>query len=480
MQRSHMSGEGDGFHDEDDSHHDELQSLRSQVFSLELELSSKKNSNNNTSNNNNNNNSDSNYRNNKSGTSRIVNTVRSRAAANPFKAFTIVMLFVAAVVTVGVLASTASKTNVPTKLPAPLDATQDNPPPPGVVATQPPVKDPDAGQGAVTGDWLTVTGICLNKGDPETELATAVARGVEVAADIAAKVGSRKYPAPEQCSPTLLSGVEASGMIEKKCRVGISLTPWQQFCSFSKLTVHNVGLHTIWLDGFAKEINRERALENPNEGQPSIIGIKIGGENGHCKDYEKLLYFPNEAHPDAAQSHGVNTKKVLENPKLLCDEVFETSLFPDEEQTAFGTQWGLESDPLSFDMTVPDYLDAALELRGLTNEIKDVVFLMGQDNVLPRHGPVTMATTRYVEFQLDWKGVWASDSVNLDYEIDLMRKLGHTCYFAGQDKLWRITDCWMKHYCFKSWARIACVNRVLAPETAETMEQLFLSTIGVI
>jgi hypothetical protein len=53
------------------------------------------------------------------------------------------------------------------------------------------------------------------------------------------------------------------------------------------------------------------------------------------------------------------------------------------------------------------------------------------------------------------------------------------CYWAGKDKLWRITDCWLGHYdTSKAWSNVACVSTKLAPLLLEIMEDHFQRTMG--
>ena len=62
--------------------------------------------------------------------------------------------------------------------------------------------------------------------------------------------------------------------------------------------------------------------------------------------------------------------------------------------------------------------------------------------------------------------------------ISILDKLGFTCYWAGMEKLWRITACpFCQYLTHKFWANIACANRNLVPTLLDEMEKLFLNTI---
>ena len=90
-----------------------------------------------------------------------------------------------------------------------------------------------------------------------------------------------------------------------------------------------------------------------------------------------------------------------------------------------------------------------------------------------------MARTRYVEFAYDWKDAWGEPARGLRPVVQKMHGLGHTCYWAGDGKLWRLTECWQDFCSYKSYAFLACANRHLAPKLSEEMERTFRETIGV-
>jgi hypothetical protein len=107
----------------------------------------------------------------------------------------------------------------------------------------------------------------------------------------------------------------------------------------------------------------------------------------------------------------------------------------------------------------------------LSEATVDYEVLTGGSNMLRR--------TEYIEFGFSWKGTWAKHS--LIEVIELLDNLEFTCYWAGVNKLWRITGCWREIYnSSKFVASIACVNRKLVESEglAMDMERLFLETIG--
>jgi FkbM family methyltransferase len=82
----------------------------------------------------------------------------------------------------------------------------------------------------------------------------------------------------------------------------------------------------------------------------------------------------------------------------------------------------------------------------------------------------------YLEFEYNWMGSW-----RMQHLYDIVEMLdtnsGLTCYWAGIDRLWRITDCWMSYYDIHVWSNVACVNRHLVPRLASKMEDIFQRTL---
>ena len=82
----------------------------------------------------------------------------------------------------------------------------------------------------------------------------------------------------------------------------------------------------------------------------------------------------------------------------------------------------------------------------------------------------------YLEFEYNMKGSWTQQHL---YDIiEMLDEAGMTCYWAGIDKLWRLTDCWLSYFDLRFWSNVACSNRVLVPDLAAKMEATFLRTLG--
>jgi hypothetical protein len=96
------------------------------------------------------------------------------------------------------------------------------------------------------------------------------------------------------------------------------------------------------------------------------------------------------------------------------------------------------------------------------------VLLGGRNLVLPR--------VEYLEFEYNWMGSWANQK--LGDAIAFLDLLGFTCYWAGVDKLWRISGCFLDElYQTHWWSNVACANRNLAPDLFQRMERKFLDTV---
>lgn len=97
-------------------------------------------------------------------------------------------------------------------------------------------------------------------------------------------------------------------------------------------------------------------------------------------------------------------------------------------------------------------------------------------DVLLGAGEKTLERVEYIEFEYNWMGSWSH--VHLYDIIHLLDEIGFTCYWAGMDLLWRITNCWQSFYDLKVWSNIACVNRDAVPDLANKMEEKFQTSLN--
>lgn len=95
-------------------------------------------------------------------------------------------------------------------------------------------------------------------------------------------------------------------------------------------------------------------------------------------------------------------------------------------------------------------------------------------------GTQTLKRTEYLIYKYDWKGSWSLYGRSVKSTVGRLDTIGFTCYWAGRNKLWRITSCLYSTYDErgKYWSHIACANRFLAPSLVEDMEAVFERTIG--
>jgi hypothetical protein len=104
----------------------------------------------------------------------------------------------------------------------------------------------------------------------------------------------------------------------------------------------------------------------------------------------------------------------------------------------------------------------------------------GYDYEVLLGAPLTLKRTKYLEFEYNWKGPWAT--YQLSQIIDRLQTEHRLwCYWAGaHGNLWRITDCWLSHYDTKFWSNVACVNARLpeAAPLAQRMEERFAHTLA--
>mmetsp|Transcript_20369 Transcript_20369/g.56670 ORF Transcript_20369/g.56670 Transcript_20369/m.56670 type:complete len:285 (-) Transcript_20369:60-914(-) len=123
-------------------------------------------------------------------------------------------------------------------------------------------------------------------------------------------------------------------------------------------------------------------------------------------------------------------------------------------------------------------------------------------DVLLGGGTDLLQRVEYLEFEYNWMGSWAkqhlwdvvsyldgsgSGSTHGDFYREATandhdnekeeNKLSFTCYWAGEKRLWRITDCWMMYYDVHMWSNVACVNRKRVPKLADKMEAVFRATL---
>jgi len=121
------------------------------------------------------------------------------------------------------------------------------------------------------------------------------------------------------------------------------------------------------------------------------------------------------------------------------------------------------------------YSDTYLPKEHVINVLN--INVEGFDFVVMQGGSHFLRRSEYLEFAYHTFGSWRKQS--LKDAIDMLDRQGFTCYWAGREKLWRITGkrCFLDHYENNCWSNVASVNRELAPQLSEMMERIFTETI---
>eukprot|EP00978_Attheya_sp_CCMP212_P011920 scaffold29623_cov46-Attheya_sp.AAC.2 len=77
----------------------------------------------------------------------------------------------------------------------------------------------------------------------------------------------------------------------------------------------------------------------------------------------------------------------------------------------------------------------------------------------------------YLEFEYNWMGSWGKQ--HLFDAVKLLDDHDFTCYWAGVDRLWRLTDCWLSYYDMRTWSNVACVHHSVVPSLASRWRLYF-------
>jgi FkbM family methyltransferase len=129
----------------------------------------------------------------------------------------------------------------------------------------------------------------------------------------------------------------------------------------------------------------------------------------------------------------------------------------------------VEVSVLSLDSFVAKYVKSPGPIHFLSIDVE------GFDFDVMLGGKETLKRVQYLEFEYNHMGSWRKQS--LSDAVDLLDENGFTCYWAGRDMLWRITDCWLDFYKLHFWSNVACVNRKQDTKLAKSMEATFQATL---
>eukprot|EP00984_Skeletonema_dohrnii_P038209 scaffold41179_cov172-Skeletonema_dohrnii-CCMP3373.AAC.1 len=106
--------------------------------------------------------------------------------------------------------------------------------------------------------------------------------------------------------------------------------------------------------------------------------------------------------------------------------------------------------------SLEDYVAKYVKGRGPINILQ--IDVEGYDfDVLFGAGSV-LDSTHYLEFEYHKQGKWGN--LHLQDAVRLLDGKGFTCYWSGENRLWRISGCYFEHYnYFHGWSNVACVHR---------------------
>ena len=128
------------------------------------------------------------------------------------------------------------------------------------------------------------------------------------------------------------------------------------------------------------------------------------------------------------------------------------------------------------DMTTLDWLvdhavsptlqNAPIDILSIDTEGHDMEALLGAKKL-------TLQRTLYLEFEYHKVGVWPDRTLKPAIDMLSSEEYGFNCYWLfNNDKLLRITKCWLDQYNKPMWSNIACVHKSKNPILAETMEKI--------
>ena len=185
----------------------------------------------------------------------------------------------------------------------------------------------------------------------------------------------------------------------------------------------------------------------------TVTNAAIGKTSG-------TVLFP-KANLDDSNHH--NRVKVGTENKGM-DSCFDSTIESEEKRIEVCQ----DVNVFSLDDYVSKYVksEGPIHMMSIDVEGYDFDVLLGGREALKR--------THYVEFEYNWMGSWKQQ--HLEDAIKMLDEEGFTCYWAGRDRLWRITDCWQEYYDIHQWSNVACANRSQYT-LAKDMEDLFLKTL---
>lgn len=124
--------------------------------------------------------------------------------------------------------------------------------------------------------------------------------------------------------------------------------------------------------------------------------------------------------------------------------------------------------------TLDTYVEKFVKSENAINHIS--IDIEGFDVDALYSGNKTLDRTEYVEFEYNWMGSWSRNK--LSDIIEYFDSKGFSCFWIGNDELWRITDCWFDHYQLHYWSNVGCAHRNRARSIYNNMELSFQRTLA--
>ena len=121
------------------------------------------------------------------------------------------------------------------------------------------------------------------------------------------------------------------------------------------------------------------------------------------------------------------------------------------------------------DSYVEKYVNSTGNINHLSIDIE------GYDETALQSASKILDRVEYLEFEYNWMGKWGK--AKLSDTIEMLNNARFTCYWIGNDELWRITDCFHEYYNKHFWSNVGCAHRTLAPQVLNNMEDLFQQTL---
>jgi FkbM family methyltransferase len=310
---------------------------------------------------------------------------------------------------------------------------------------------------------------------------------------------------PAQCTPEQLQliDIDLPGLSFSKL-TRCPIVTWYDSYLSTKRTPHFLSVYVGCNKGFDAINTMRRATRNPLFDKPTwqtALKAASGGVTaGSCGQENQPQIDIQEQKTSSATMHCIEAMPVTAT--VLKKAASELEL---EKQgfhvvhAALSRQDGTTRFPKAVEVGREDLGIYACERMGaITNDLCEEVPMYSLDSFVDKHvqdgtihflsidvegsdydvlmgGGNTLKRVEYLEFEYHKYEPW--DKYPLSSAIYPLDWLDFTCYWAGPDKLWRITGCYRPQYDGHGWSNVACVNRVLAPELAEQMERKFLETI---